>query len=63
MIGTVYRWTVLRGHCAREKALRAIILYPMNALVDDQMVRLRRTLDSDEARELAGRALSRPSNM
>jgi Lhr-like helicase len=34
----------------RPKALRAIILYPMNALVDDQMVRLRRTLDSDEAR-------------
>ncbi|MHC2676960.1 Lhr-like helicase [Bradyrhizobium diazoefficiens] len=34
----------------RPKALRAIILYPMNALVDDQMVRLRRTLDSEEAR-------------
>lgn len=34
----------------RPKALRAIILYPMNALVDDQMVRLRRTLDSDLAR-------------
>lgn len=34
----------------RPKALRAIVLYPMNALVDDQMVRLRRTLDSDEAR-------------
>jgi hypothetical protein len=34
----------------RPKALRAIILYPMNALVDDQMVRLRRTLNSDEAR-------------
>ncbi|HBF56891.1 MAG TPA: helicase, partial [Afipia sp.] len=34
----------------RAKALRAIVLYPMNALVDDQMVRLRRTLDSDEAR-------------
>jgi hypothetical protein len=33
----------------RPKALRAIILCPMNALVDDQMVRLRRTLDSDEA--------------
>jgi len=34
----------------RPKALRAIILYPMNALVDDQMVRLRRTLDSEAAR-------------
>ncbi|MEA2895972.1 MAG: hypothetical protein QOJ84_1587 [Bradyrhizobium sp.] len=33
----------------RPKAIRALILYPMNALVDDQMVRLRRSLDSDEA--------------
>jgi len=38
------------GSPQRPKALRAIVLYPMNALVDDQMVRLRRTLDSDEAR-------------
>ena len=35
---------------ARPKAVRAIILYPLNALVEDQMTRLRRTLDSDEAR-------------
>ncbi len=34
----------------REDAVRAIILYPMNALVEDQLVRLRRALDSDEAR-------------
>lgn len=42
----------MRRHESRQraKALRAIVLYPMNALVDDQMVRLRRTLDSDEAR-------------
>ena len=33
----------------RPKAVRALILYPMNALVEDQMVRLRRALDSDEA--------------
>ena len=31
-------------------AIRALILYPMNALVEDQLVRLRRALDSDEAR-------------
>lgn len=45
-------FTHMRRHESqqRPKALRAIILYPMNALVDDQMVRLRRTLDSDEAR-------------
>lgn len=34
----------------RPAAVRALILYPMNALVEDQMTRLRRTLDSDEAR-------------
>lgn len=33
----------------RPKAIRAMILYPMNALVEDQMVRLRRALDSAEA--------------
>jgi DEAD/DEAH box helicase domain-containing protein len=31
----------------RPKAVRALILYPMNALVEDQMVRLRRALDGD----------------
>ncbi|MFM0371097.1 DEAD/DEAH box helicase [Paraburkholderia aspalathi] len=36
----------------RPKAVRALILYPMNALVEDQMTRLRRTLDSDEAAEV-----------
>jgi ATP-dependent helicase YprA (DUF1998 family) len=33
----------------RPKGIRALILYPMNALVEDQMVRLRRALDSTEA--------------
>ncbi|MFC1743356.1 DEAD/DEAH box helicase [Candidatus Riflebacteria bacterium] len=31
----------------REAALRAVILYPMNALVEDQLSRLRVALDSD----------------
>lgn len=35
----------------RRAAVRALILYPMNALVADQMVRLRKALDSDAARE------------
>ncbi|WP_445006109.1 DEAD/DEAH box helicase [Halomonas mongoliensis] len=34
---------------ARPKAVRALLLYPMNALVEDQMVRLRKMLDSPEA--------------
>ena len=35
----------------RPKAVRALILYPMNALVEDQMVRLRKALDSDAAHD------------
>ena len=36
----------------REAAVRALILYPMNALVEDQLVRLRKALDSREARKV-----------
>lgn len=35
----------------RMPAVRAIVVYPMNALVEDQMSRLRRALDSDLAHE------------
>ena len=38
-------------HEQRPAAVRAMIMYPMNALVDDQISRLRRTLDSDEVHE------------
>ena len=37
-------WLHSRRHETREAGLRAIILYPMNALVNDQMSRLRRVL-------------------
>lgn len=39
-----------RRHERRPAAMRALILYPMNALVEDQMTRLRRALDSDDTR-------------
>lgn len=39
----------------RPKAVRALILYPMNALVEDQLTRLRKSLDSKEARETCRR--------
>lgn len=39
-----------RGHENRPAAVRALILYPMNALVEDQMSRLRRAVDSDSKR-------------
>lgn len=40
-----------RSHENRDPAVRALILYPMNALVEDQLTRLRRALDSDPARD------------
>lgn len=43
-------WRPMRTGEQRQAAMRALVLYPMNALVEDQMVRLRKTLDSDEAR-------------
>lgn len=46
-----------REPAARPAAVRALILYPMNALVEDQMTRLRRTLDSEEARTSMDRHL------
>jgi DEAD/DEAH box helicase domain-containing protein len=42
------------GHATRPTALRAIILYPLNALVEDQLRRLRSTLDSDEVHRWMG---------
>ena len=41
----------------RPAAIRALLLYPMNALVEDQMARLRAAIDSQEARELLTREL------
>lgn len=43
------------GH--RPAAVRALILFPMNALVEDQLVRLRRYLDSDTSRSWLDRNL------
>ena len=40
-----------RIHETRPAAVRALIVYPMNALVEDQLSRLRRALDSPQARE------------
>ncbi len=36
------------GESGRALGMRALVLYPMNALVEDQMIRLRRILDSEE---------------
>ena len=39
-----------RQHERRQPAIRALILYPMNALVEDQLTRLRKALDAPEVR-------------
>ncbi len=40
-----------RPNDGRPQAVRALILYPMNALVEDQLTRLRKALDSDKTRD------------
>ena len=40
------RWQPLRVNSTRPSAVRTLILYPTNALVEDQVVRLRRTVRS-----------------
>jgi len=53
MQGTSRRWApriAQRGHETRPAAVRALILYPLNALVEDQLARLREALDSPAAR-------------
>ena len=45
-------------HPDRPAAVRALVIYPMNALVEDQLVRLRKALDSREAREVMDHALN-----
>jgi DEAD/DEAH box helicase domain-containing protein len=40
-----------RAHETRPAAVRGLIVYPMNALVEDQLTRLRRAFDSPQARE------------
>ena len=43
----------------RQAAVRAMILYPMNALVEDQLTRLRTALDGAPAREVLDRDFGR----
>lgn len=47
-----------RSNEVRQAGVRALILYPMNALVEDQMTRLRRALDSDDKRDWLNKNLN-----
>ena len=40
-----------RNHESRQAAMRALVIYPMNALVEDQLTRLRKALDSPASRQ------------
>jgi Lhr-like helicase len=44
-------WKPQRKHEHRPAAIRSLILYPMNALVEDQLQRLRRALDSSDVHQ------------
>lgn len=55
LVGRQRRWRrslriPQRAHEQRPAAVRALVLYPMNALVEDQLSRMRRAVDSDRAR-------------
>ena len=53
MRGTQRRWAQRigqRAHETRHAAIRALLLYPLNALVEDQLARLRMALDGPAAR-------------
>lgn len=59
LVGNQRRWrrslrVPQRGHERRPAAVRGLIVYPMNALVEDQLSRLRRALDSPPARAWFG---------
>lgn len=51
-------WAPSRRNETRPAALRAIVLYPMNALVGDQAARLRRVLASDASMNWQRRVLN-----
>ena len=56
LVGGQRRWrrslrVPQRSHEQRTAAVRALVVYPMNALVEDQLSRLRRALDSPQARQ------------
>lgn len=53
MQGAKRRWAPRisqRAHETRPAAIRALILYPLNALVEDQLARLRTALDGQQVR-------------
>ena len=57
-VGQLSPASLQRNNETRPSAIKAIIVYPMNALVEDQMTRLRQSLDSDNVREYCNEQLN-----
>lgn len=60
LLGRLYEEAVNRPASFRDRGLRAIVLYPMNALVNDQLGRLRALFGATSVREAFTRAAGRP---
>lgn len=44
-------WVPQRQHESRPSAVRALLLYPLNALIEDQLTRIRRTCDNPDVQQ------------
>ncbi|MBL8684848.1 MAG: DEAD/DEAH box helicase [Myxococcales bacterium] len=56
----LYREAVTKPSSFKTRAVRALVLYPMNALVNDQLSRVRRLYGSDAVARLFKEAAGRP---
>lgn len=50
--GNLLDYALQRPKLKRPAAVRALVVYPMNALVEDQLTRLRKSIDSDDIRQI-----------
>ena len=54
IMATLVQESATWPHTGRPRAVRALLLYPLNALAEDQMMRLRRAADSVDAEGTVG---------
>lgn len=60
ILGTLAIESKERGTSAKLRGCRAVLLYPMNALVNDQMARIRRLLGNEQANAAVNAGRGRP---
>ena len=61
LLGRLYTEAAARPSSFQRRGIRALILYPMNALVNDQLARLRLLLGHAEVRAAFTEAAGRPA--